>query len=209
MPKIDSTSTAGKPNGHAGNQPAPAPAVPAVEPQPVKSPGGTREAALRVLDGAARHGFTSNDTVEKIVHISGSSDWSLRRAAIPALAQISGPDGYGTLIRLLDDPNATIQAEAAQALGGLGVREAIDPLKTLLSHEQPEVALQAAMGLGRLSDQSGLPVAIRFLRKDNPHTRLAVRVFGAIVGQRFRATPEGIAAARRHLKNGKKKWKWL
>lgn len=211
MTKIDSTSTKAEPAGNTDGQSASARTggndknrfCPPGETPDAKSLGGVREAALRVLNGATRHGVTCNDTVEKIVRISRSSDWVLRRAAIPALAQISGPDGYDTLIRLLDDPNATIQAEAAQALGGLCAREAIEPLKTLLSHKQPEVALQAAMGLGRLNDQSGLPVAIRFLRKDNPHTRLAVRVFGTIVGQKFRSSPEGIAAARRHLKKAK------
>ncbi len=197
----------GGPTGDTGGQPAPSLAGPAGELQREKSPSGAREAALRVLEGASRHGVTSNDTVEKIVRIAGSPDCVLRRATIPALAHVTGPDGYDTLIRLLDDPNTTIQAEAAQALGGLGVGEAIEPLKTLLSHKQPEVALQAALGLGRLGDRSGLPVTIRFLRKDNPHTRLAVRAFGAIVGQRFRSSPEGIAAARRHLKKAKKKWK--
>ncbi len=170
-----------------------------------KEPGDAHAAALRMLEGAARYGVTSKETITKVIHFAHAPDHILRRAAIPALARLAGRDGHLPLVSLLGDPNATIQGEAAEALALTENKDAIEPIKALLEHKNPEVALRAAIALGRLKDQSGLAVAIRLLRRDNPQTQFAAFALGIIVGQRFRRSAEGVAAARQYIKQYKLK----
>ncbi|MCH7926218.1 MAG: HEAT repeat domain-containing protein, partial [Planctomycetes bacterium] len=108
------------------------------------------------------------------------------------------------LINLLRDPNASIQGEAAEMLGHLDDERAITPLTELLEHRNVELALRAAEAMGRLGDQSGLQVAVRFLRSDHEHTPLAARAFGTILNERFRPGERGVTEARLFLK--RRKW---
>jgi HEAT repeat protein len=162
-----------------------------------------REQSLRLLANIARHGITSKETISKIIRLTLSPDHVVRRATIPALFQARGPEASVALVNLLHDPNAQTQGDAAEILGRLEASSASEPLKTLLAHDDAMVALRAAEALGRLKDDSGLAVAIRYLRTDQDHTPLAAQVFGVIVGQRFRPTSDGVAQARRYLKKAK------
>jgi len=165
------------------------------------SAGGPRDRAMRLLAAASSSGPASKDAVNRILFLSGSSDHVVRRASIPALMQITGANGRMALEALLSDPNGEIQAEAAEALGAVGAFASREHIKKLLPHKDPEVALRAAAALGRLDDRSGLPVVRRYLQKDDPCTRLAVRTLGIIVGRKFRLNSDGIAEARRCLKS--------
>lgn len=185
-------------------------AKPATNPAPSTSAKDTQsllsesqQAALRVLEGVARYGVTSRDTIDKVVRLARGSDHMLRRASISALVQISGPSGYLTLIELLNDPNPSIQGEAAEALGTLGIDQAIEPLKDLLSRDDGNVALRAAVALARLKDSSGRALAIRRVREDGPHAGLAAFALGLIEGCRFRPNRGGVEEARRYLKRRK------
>ncbi|UCE58753.1 MAG: HEAT repeat domain-containing protein [Phycisphaerales bacterium] len=160
---------------------------------------GSRERALRSLAYAGSSKITSRQAINKVELLAASDDHVVRRAAIPALMQIPGAEGRDSLLRMLADSNWEIQVEAAEALGSMGAKDAIAQLKKLLMHRKAEVALRVAAVLGRLGDRSGLSVVSRYLPKDNPHTREAVRVFGIITGKRFRLSGEGIAQARQEL----------
>ena len=175
------------------------------EEKAAKAPRGKRERALTVLAAASASRTMSRDTIAKVVTLAMSSDHAVRRAAIPVLMQVPGSEGALALIELLDDPNATVQAEAADALGRLRTTRAIEPLRDLLRHKDDDVALRAAEALGRMNDQSGIRVVARILRGDTSLNRRAARALGAIVGHPFRATTEGVAAARCYLKAKKVK----
>jgi hypothetical protein len=163
-------------------------------------PEGARERSLRFLNSAATTGISSNNQIDKIVVLSGSDDHEIRRAAVSALMQITSAAGRMGLEAMLRDPNSDIQVEAAEALGNLDARTAIDPLTELLKHKKPEVALRIAAVLGRLGDRSGIAVIRRHLAKNSPHARAAARALGVIVGRQFRLNSAGIAEARLHLK---------
>ena len=168
---------------------------------------GARERALSVLAAASAARTMSKQTIAKVVMMSISSDHVVRRATIPVLMQITGPEGVMALTDRLNDANATIQGEAAEALGQLRATQAIGDLRKLLRHNNKEVALRAAEALGRMDDKSGLRVAARQVHGDDPLDRRAARVLGTILGQSFRATNEGVAAARRFLKANRIKWR--
>ena len=168
---------------------------------------GARERALGVLAAAGAARNMSKQTIAKVVMMSISADHVVRRATIPVLMQITGPEGVMALIDRLNDANATVQGEAAEALGQLRATQAIGDLRKLLRHHDREVALRAAEALGRMDDKSGLRVAARQVHGDDPLNRRAARVLGTIVGQPFRATNEGVAAARRYVKANRIKWR--
>jgi hypothetical protein len=167
---------------------------------PAKAPLGQRERALAALAAAGASRLVSRDRISKVVSLSMSSDHVVRRAAIPVLMQIVGHEGTLALIELLEDANANVQAEAAEALGRLHASQAVEPLRQLLKHNDEAVVLRAAEALGRMNDQSGLRLVARWVRGDTSLNRRAARTLGVIVGQPFRATTEGVAAARRYLK---------
>ncbi len=163
-----------------------------------------RDSALRFLEGVARRGVESNDGLAKVIHLTLSPDHLVRKACVSALLQIPGEQAQVALVTLLNDINPQTQAMAADALGKLEATMAVSPLKGLLESRNGELALRAAAALGRLKDRSGLPVAIRYLRRDGPHTRLAALAFGMIVGQQFHVNDDGVAKARRYLKTSKR-----
>ena len=192
---------------------APSPGGPANEPgreaktSSMEASRGARERAMGVLAAASAARTMSKQTIAKVVMMSISSDHVVRRATIPVLMQITGPEGVMALIDRLNDANATVQGEAAEALGQLRATQAAGDLRKLLRHSDREVALRAAEALGRMDDKSGLRVAARQVHGDDPLNRRAARVLGTIVGQSFRPTNEGVAAARRFVKANRIKWR--
>ena len=159
-----------------------------------------REQAFCLLAAAAALRTHTRETIAKVVMLTLSPDHEVRRATVPVLMQISGQDGVISLIRLLEDVNPAVQGEAAEALGRLQAKPAVGPLRTLLHHNDDEVALRAAEALGRMQDSSGLRRVVRILRQDTPMSRRAAHTLGIIVGREFRPNTSGVAAARRHVK---------
>jgi hypothetical protein len=158
------------------------------------------EQALKTLAALGKQPLQSPEVVAKVVSMSMWPNHMVRRATIPVLMQVISKDGVAALIRLLEDSNATVQAEAAEALAQLRVTEAIQPLRTLLQHRDEEVALRAAAALGRLGDTSGVRVIGRILHTDSHLTRRAAYTLGIVVGRKFRANAAGVAEAREYLK---------
>jgi len=158
------------------------------------------EQALKTLAALGKQPLRSPEVVAKVVAMSMWPNHTVRRATIPVLMQIISEDGIAALIRLLEDNNASIQAEAAEALAQLRVTEAIQPLRALPQHRDDEVALRAAAALGRLGDKSGVRVVARVLHTDSHLSRRAAYTLGIIVGEKFRANAEGVAEAREYLK---------
>jgi len=145
----------------------------------------------------------SKDKRADLFRMSMSPDQPIRRATIPIFMQLAGHDGILTLISLLDDPDPTIQGEAAEALGRLQATQAVDYLQRLLQHQDDEVVLRSAEALGRMGNHSGLGAVARVVRSQTALSHRAARTLGIIVGRKFRPNAEGVTAARRYLKANK------
>lgn len=84
-----------------------------------------------------------------------------RASFIDALSRTHSKLAVPPLMKFLDDQDFATKARAADALGKLGAREAIDKLRSLLDDKQQfSVRFSAAEALGRLGDTSG----VTFLR---------------------------------------------
>lgn len=76
------------------------------------------------------------------------------------------------LVQLLGDMREEHRALAAEALGRLGARDAVDRLKPLLQDASLAVRIATAGALYRLEDYSGLPLLQQVLNSDHAAVRL-------------------------------------
>lgn len=101
------------------------------------------------------------------------SEPRLRLAAIAALGQTQDAELRPELQGLLGDPDEAIQAEAAAALGHLGDRAALEPLRTTMAQARgPLVRLAAARALLDLGEASGEERLVHALASGAPEERL-------------------------------------
>jgi hypothetical protein len=98
-----------------------------------------------------------------------------RRVAVVALGKSRSPRAVPALTGVLNDPDPTVRAAAAEALGTLTAASAIPHLKPLLDDSVVTVRLAAAASLLALNDSSGLPL----LRQLQASEHAAIRVAAA------------------------------
>ena len=159
-----------------------------------------RDRALATLSAVRIAKSHTREAMTNLAAMSVSQDHVIRKATIPVFLELGNRDGVLGLIGLLKDANSDIQGDAADALGALRAPEATSALKKLTKTGDAKAALRAATALGRLGDRSGLALVVGYLKEGGQHAKLAARALGAIVGQDFRPTRQGVAAARRYAK---------
>ena len=119
-------------------------ALDAVRSEALSSPEASmREAAVRALRPSP-----GPETDATLVRALKDPDVSVRRAAGWVLKDIARPESVPALIDALTDEDSEVRRRVAEALGKLGDRRAVDPLRRVLLHTLPE----AATALGKLGD---------------------------------------------------------
>ncbi len=91
----------------------------------------------------------------------------VKRAAIPALGNWRDPRPADRLLELLDDDG--LRDLAAETLGRLGERRAIEPLRGQLAKKN----LRVIVALGRLGDRESLETIVAFLKDEKEGVRFA------------------------------------
>ena len=80
-----------------------------------------RAIAKRASEPGAQELFEDFKAPDEFLRgLSDSDDWQTRVYAIAALARLKDGDAAKSLLKLLDDENATVRREAAAALGLVG-----------------------------------------------------------------------------------------
>lgn len=128
--------------------------------------------ALRYLTGERRP-----DAVERAL---GSNDWTVRAAALNALAEVAEPaDAVRLAKRALRDPRAEVRLTAARSLAGNGMAgAAMGVFQAALGDARESIRIRAAAELLRLDEGSGRRALAKLLRSKNPATRVAaVRIY--------------------------------
>ncbi len=109
---------------------------------------------------------------------------TIHRRALDALAAIDGPAVAPTLARL-EDPSPAQRIAAAEALGALHSRNALEPLLKALRDSEPNVRLAATRALGRLGDMKAQPALLHLLQSPSEEQRIAAaEALGALRGDR-------------------------
>jgi HEAT repeat protein len=135
---------------------------------------GSSKIRSDVIESLVRYG---RQVIEPLCLELESGDSDTRRAAIVALARIGDPKSVPALLRVLQDPELTI--DAAGALARIGDARAYESLLGLLSHDRAAVRQAAIGALNSLGDRRMAGDIGRLLVHPNPHLReSAVRIAG-------------------------------
>ena len=104
--------------------------------------------------------------------------WEVRKGLLTALSAVGRP-AVPLLLKRLTDPSWYLVRNAVLLLGEIGGQSLVEPVATLLQHEEPRVRREAAGALGKL----GGPRAVAHLRRailDTEAGNVAARVLGEI-----------------------------
>src|SRR5262249_14922891 len=93
------------------------------------------------------------------------------------LAELGHPDAQADAARAIDGKHAGIRKAAAAALAWCSRAETAAPLRSALSHSDPEVRYRAALGLAYLGDATVLPL----VQAGGPHGTLRDEACAAIL----------------------------
>lgn len=106
------------------------------------------------FDAMARH--DSAEALEALIELSASPDYTIRRASISAMAQMSNAPEYAHLLKaFLLDKSAYVVRAACNALAELDVKDAHDSILALVSNEDDatrETAVRALRNLWQPED---------------------------------------------------------
>jgi len=131
--------------------------------------------------------------VDELIEALSDPSFHVRHEAIISIAR-TRPDERLTraLIGVLDGPEPELSLLAAWALGRIGDRRAIEPLRKALATGSPMLRAQCARSLGRLGDDDSIPLLLERLRSE---TDIGLRVaYASALGSL------GVTAAREDLR---------
>ena len=117
----------------------------------------------------------------RLAVLSAAPEPELRRRAVLAIGRLKDPRGAALLLPHLTDPDTSVAATAAFALGLLGDSAAVAPLAAQLeaaaTARAPSVAAEAAAALGKLRTDAAHRALREFLRAApiSPATELPTR----------------------------------
>lgn len=124
--------------------------------------------------------FADESHMPLYAEMMGSSDSSLQAAAKDALASSAG--GYPVLIESLRSGSAVLRRCAAEALGGQGSPESVDPLCAALADAADDdyVRMSCAEALAAIGDERAAPAAEAALAREYLHADARERVAAAL-----------------------------
>jgi len=152
-----------------------------------------------VLDAAMKAKKVPRELEAQVIDIASTGDAGSRAEAISVLAKIGTRASRAALVAMLQDEDPEVRSKAIETVGLLEMHEATGKLLRILKSSDEGCVLRAASALARLGDKSAVPVVVGVVEGDGPNTRLAARILGTMIGQRFAANAEGVRAARRYI----------
>jgi HEAT repeat protein len=128
--------------------------------------------ALRATVLLAKRGFDGN-TLAVARRALAAESWSVRAAAMNAIAQVAGKDDGLPVVRAtIDDEAVHVRLSAARALIRFGAPdEALPVLAAALADDSDSARVQAAIDLIRLEDARGTTALDSLVRSPSPDTR--------------------------------------
>jgi len=128
------------------------------------------------LDIVRLLGFARETTCSKfLMKLLGSTDASVRSAAVFALGISGDPKAVPRLTVLLHDPDAKVAVQSAIALGRIGDKKSYDALVARMKSKDPLQRIAAVKGLGLLGDERAVEqLEKRLVETDDPLEMTAV-----------------------------------
>lgn len=142
---------------HLGDRHAPDPLIAALQDDDAE----VRIAAVRGLEKLGQE----RALAPIVAALAGCQDPTLRSAVASAMARIGAP-AVDALLDLLSHSDAVVRAAAADALGKIGVPQAVEPLIAALNDADPGVRAAAAYALWPYKDARAVQPLIAILEGD-------------------------------------------
>lgn len=114
-----------------------------------------------VQDSLLRIGLAAAEPLHHYLETHTGPD---AESALRVAAGVAVPSFLGPALTLSTDPHPSVRARAADLLGGLGGRQAVDRLGALLADPDPGPRAAAARALGALGDWRSAPRVAELLR---------------------------------------------
>lgn len=128
---------------------------------------------------------TELDTLLKVLR---SPVKSQRAEAVERLVDL-GPLAVGGLISQLKDPSWVVRYRSCEALGRIGDRRSVFPLREALVDEKDHVRYMAAKALGQLGGGDSAPYLVLLLGDENACVRKSTAVALGAIGAREACAP--------------------
>jgi HEAT repeat protein len=87
-----------------------------------------------------------------------------------------GASGADTVLSALGSDDPEVRSDAAEALGLIGAKEALEPLRECLADADGEVRTNAAVALIRIGDEQLFPEVVKSLRHEDPRVVIGAAV---------------------------------
>lgn len=136
---------------------------------------GVRQEASKALNQHAKRLRGTSDPIlaQRLVRELSSPDWSLRCAAVEALAWLRDQGSAQAIALLTKDENWMVRSAAVRALAEIGSPSSAETVSKVLSDPSSMVREAAAEALGRLGSPGALPNLVNALSDVEPFVRLA------------------------------------
>lgn len=162
---------------------------------------------MRAQNAIIKKGYSKENVAALQAALASETTPDLaKRHLIWALEGVAGggPDATMPILSQLEkSPSADVRAQAARAMGLRQAAIAVDPLIAAVKNEiTPEVALQAIIALGRLGDESAIPVLVANLGSTDPYLDYASRVALRRIGNFEKAAKLGLASTNPDIRRG-------
>jgi hypothetical protein len=127
----------------------------------------------KIEEGAALLAAWGEPVVNRIVELMAMEEPPISRRHQVDLLAVVGRSDTRLLIMHLNDRRWFIARNMAIAIGRTGRLQGVGPLRSLLSHPDPRVRVEALRGVAALDSDLGLPDIVKGFRDDNPRVRQA------------------------------------
>lgn len=127
----------------------------------------------RIEEGAAILAALGEPVVNRIVELMAVDEPPIGRRHQVDLLAVVGRSDTRLLIMHLNDERWFIVRNMAIAVGRTGRLQGVGPLRSLLTHPDPRVRVEALRGLAALDADVALPDLVKGFKDDNPRVRQA------------------------------------
>ncbi len=131
---------------------------------------------------AAEAGPITSEAAAPIINGLADEDWRVRRRLVEAMGKRAAPDAIDALLGALKQRHldfATVNS-ALQVLKSTSV-EVVEPLVAMLTSEETDLRMHAALALGELGDRSASPALIASLDDEDVNVRYhAIEALGKL-----------------------------
>ncbi len=128
-------------------------------------------------------GFEWEGRLARLRRDLGSGDPAQRREVVQLLSSYPSAEVRDALLAALEDPDAGVRAQAAEAVGRVRVLDAVPRLLDWLDDPDPDVRAAAARALGQIGADRAVPRLVRVLGDTHSDVRRAgVAALAAIGG---------------------------